>query len=212
MVCLCAAPQGAVAQDAPAGRAPQAQEASAQAGPESRTESALSAVFSGDRKRLAELYQESLTEEQQTGDNRLLRQSDSILYLYNKSQRDREKYLLGMEIAATEARSEELRTRILLGLLTDEYYELNQLGVQNRFNKFTRVFNRASSSLSKLALFQPQDAAQLLLDGAYSMRKARDTLSDSTADFSAVAHSVRVCARRADVSASDGFRSAAFSR
>ena len=174
-LCFCLNAPPAIAQNAAGASNQGAAEAHAHAEPESGTQAALSAMFSGDRRRLAELYQQTLTTEQQSGDERALRPSDSILYLYNESQRDREKFLLGMEIAATETRSEELRTRILLSLLTDEYYELNQLGVQNRFNKFTRVFNRASSSLSKLALFQPQDAAQLLLDGAYSMRKARDT-------------------------------------
>jgi hypothetical protein len=168
-------PQAAFAQDAAPPRTQRSLAKAKPADPESRTNAALSAMFSGDRRRLAELYQESLAEEQQEGNEMPLRQSDSILYLYNSSQRDRERFLLGMELAATEARSEELRTRILLSLLDDEYYELNQLSVQNRFNKFTRVFNRASASLSKLALFQPQDAAQLLLDGAYSLRKARDT-------------------------------------
>ena len=134
---------------------------------------ALTSLFTGDRKGLAELYQQRLGAEAQARDSRYLKPSDVILYLFNSSNGNRDQFLLGMELAATEARSEDLRTRILLSLLTDEYYELNQLKGQNTFNKFTRVFNRASSSLSKLAMFQPQDAAQLLLDGAYSMRKAR---------------------------------------
>ncbi len=134
---------------------------------------AITSLFIGDRKSLAELYQQQLTAEAQARDARPLKPSDVVLYLFNSSNRNRDQFLLGMELAATEARSEDLRTRILLALLSDEYYELNQLKGQNTFNKFTRVFNRASSSLSKLALFQPQDAAQLLLDGAYSMRKAR---------------------------------------
>ena len=134
---------------------------------------AITDLFAGDRKALAELYQQRLTDETQTRNSRPLKLSDVILYLFNSSNSNRDQFLLGMELAATETRSEDLRTRILLALLSDEYYELNQLKGQNTFNKFTRVFNRASSSLSKLAMFQPQDAAQLLLDGAYSMRKAR---------------------------------------
>ena len=134
---------------------------------------ALGMLFAGDRTGLAVLYRQQLAADQAIRDNRVLRPSDAMLYLFNASNPVRDEFLLGMELAATETRNADLRTRILLSLLTDEYYELNQLKGQNRFNKFTRVFNRASSSLTKLAMFQPQDAAQLLLDGAYSMRKAR---------------------------------------
>lgn len=133
----------------------------------------LGMLFAGDRTGIAVLYRQQLAADQAIRDNRILRPSDTMLYLFNASNPGRDEFLLGMELAATETRNTDLRTRILLSLLTDEYYELNQLKGQNRFNKFTRVFNRASSSLTKLAMFQPQDAAQLLLDGAYSMRKAR---------------------------------------
>lgn len=142
--------------------------------PESLTRDALTAMCAGDAARLAGLYEQARTQEQAAGVNKGLRQSDSILYLYNNSMlRDRESYLRAMEAAAKNTSSGELRTRITLAILNDEYYEINQLKGENRFNKFTRIFNRASSSLSRLALLQPQDAAQLLLDGVYSFRKAR---------------------------------------
>lgn len=147
--------------------------ASKPSGPDSRTRDAIAAAVTGDRATLQQIYYEALAAEQVSGDMRSLRQSDSILYLFNSTLTEREQFLTAQESAARQTTSDELRTRILLSLLDDEYYEINQLKGQNRFNRFTRVFNRASSSLSKLAMFQPQDAAQLLLDGAYSLRKAR---------------------------------------
>jgi hypothetical protein len=144
-------------------------------GPDSLTREALSSFYSNDRRRLAQIYEQAWATENAAGDTRELRQSDSILYLFNNTIPDREQFLVAQEVAAKEVRSEELRTRILLSLLDDDYYEINQLKGENRFNRFTRVFNRASSSLSKLALFQPQDAAQLLLDAAYSLHKAKST-------------------------------------
>lgn len=101
--------------------------------------------------------------------------AEAILYLFNSTLSSRDEFLLAMETAARQTQDKALRDRMLLALLEDEYYELNQLKGENRYNKFTRVFNRASSSLSRLAMLQPQAAAQLLLDGAYSLRKARAT-------------------------------------
>ncbi len=135
----------------------------------------LSRLFAGDRRGLARLQQDALGAEQAGGPAGPLPMNEALLYLFNASLTDREQFLVGMEVAARETANEDQRTRCMLMLLTDEYYELNQLKGQNRFNKFTRVFNRASSSLSKLAMFQPQDAAQLLLDAAYSMKKAKKT-------------------------------------
>jgi hypothetical protein len=143
--------------------------------PQERTRAALSACLDGRRAELTKLYRQCLELESRANDDGSLRESDSILYLFNSTLTDREDFLLAQELAAKDARNEELRLRILLSLLDDEYYELNQLKGQNRYNKFTRIFNRASSSLTKLAMFQPQDAAQLLLDGVYSLRKAKVT-------------------------------------
>lgn len=138
-------------------------------------QSALYAYFSGNPAALQKLYFEALAREKASGKSQGVRPSDSMLYLFNSGLTDRDRYLIAQEAAAREATSPELRTRILLSLLEDEYYEINQLKGQDRFNKFTHVFNRASSSLSKLAMFQPQDAAQLMLDAAYGVKKARDT-------------------------------------
>lgn len=101
--------------------------------------------------------------------------SDALQYLVIMSCEDREIFLAQGEAAARRFQNEELRLRMIQALLDDEYYEMAKLKGQDRFNRFTRVFNRASSSLSKLALFQPQDAFQLLIDAAYSMRQARST-------------------------------------
>ncbi len=136
---------------------------------------ALSAYFGRNRRQLLSIYDEARVAEDTAGKAADLRLSDAILYLYNNTLPEREEFLAAQEAAARQIRNEELRQRILLSLLDDEYYELNQLKGENQFNKFSRVFNRASSSLSKLALFQPQDAAQLLLDAAYSLKKARTT-------------------------------------
>jgi hypothetical protein len=144
-------------------------------GPESRSYAALKAFYAGDRHSLQQLYYSTVAEERARGDAGPLRQSDSILYLFNSSLASRDDFLLAQEKAAKQTESDELRIRILLSMLEDEYYEINQLKGQNKYNKFTRIFNRASSSLTKLALFQPQDAAQLLLDSVYSFRKAKTT-------------------------------------
>ncbi|MGI8906595.1 MAG: hypothetical protein ACR2IE_08910 [Candidatus Sumerlaeaceae bacterium] len=136
-------------------------------------EEALVAMFAGDRERLRLTYYQAIEREKASADNRPLRSSDAILYLFNSSLADREQFLAGQEIAAAEAGSEELRTRILMSLLSDELYELNKVEGQNRFNKFTRVFNRASTSLSQLIMLQPRAAVQLIWDGIYSIRQAK---------------------------------------
>lgn len=136
---------------------------------------ALVALFTGDRQQLSQSFWTATQREQAARDNRTLRTSDAILYLYNQSLTSREEFLAGQEVAAANARDPDLKTRILMSLLTDEIYDLNQVEGQNRFNKFTRVFNRASSSLSQLILLQPQAAVQLVWDGIYSIRKAKPT-------------------------------------
>lgn len=136
---------------------------------------ALVAVFAGDRQQLAHAFWQAHQREQATRDTHTLRTSDAIQYLYNQTLSDREEFLAAQEVAAANARDKDLRTRILMSLLTDEIYELNTVEGQNRFNKFTRVFNRASSSLSQLVMLQPQAAVQLVWDGIYSIRKARPT-------------------------------------
>ena len=101
--------------------------------------------------------------------------ADAIYYLYNCTRASREEFLAGQEILAANTKSKDWRNRILLSLLSDEIYELNKLEGQNRFNKYTRVFNRVSSSLSQLVMLQPQAAASLLWDGMYSLKKAEST-------------------------------------
>ncbi|MBX7244264.1 MAG: hypothetical protein K1X53_02125 [Candidatus Sumerlaeaceae bacterium] len=142
-------------------------------GPQANTQAALSACFGGQRDQLAQIYRKALAREQATGDTPEIRESESILYLFNSTLRDRDEFLLAQEIAARETQSDEMRTRIILALLEDEYYEIHQLNRDTRYNRMTKVFNRASASLSKLAMFQPQDAAQLLLDSVYSIRQAK---------------------------------------
>ncbi|MGC8840379.1 MAG: hypothetical protein ACP5QZ_02850 [Candidatus Sumerlaeaceae bacterium] len=137
---------------------------------------AVGAVLVNDRQSLVELYRHEAAKERERGVRaNELTLSSAIHYLFIMSLNNREAFLRASQEAAKEFRHEELRLRLMQALLDDEYYELNQLKGENRYNRFTRVFNRASSSLSKLALFQPQDAVQLLLDAAYSMRKARTT-------------------------------------
>jgi tetratricopeptide (TPR) repeat protein len=101
--------------------------------------------------------------------------SDKIFYLYNCSEPDREKFLAGQEVLAAQSHNTEWKNRMLVTLLSDEVYQLNKLEHQNRFNKFTRVFNRASSSLSQLALLQPQAAMGLIWDGIYSIKTSKPT-------------------------------------
>lgn len=129
---------------------------------------ALLAALTGDRPALAALHQQAAA-------RRDAATANQTLYLFNSGLRDRDEYLLAMEIAARETDDKEMRTKFVLALLEDEYYEIAQLKGENQFNRFSGIFNRASSSLSKLALFQPQDAMQLLLDAAYGRRKARGT-------------------------------------
>ena len=135
---------------------------------------ALISVFAGDRERLAQSYHQAVAREQQYR-TAGLPSSEAILYLYNCTIPDREQFLQAQEAAAAQTSNNELKTRILLSLLTDEVYELERVEGQNRFNKFTRIFNRASTSLSRLALLQPQDAVQLLWDGIYSIRRGRES-------------------------------------
>lgn len=136
---------------------------------------AVGAAVQNDRRLLVELVKDADTISQSGGAKDELAIGQALRYLVIMSNQSREEFLAEGERAARETRNEELRLRYIQALLDDEYYEMAQLKGQDRFNRFTRVFNRASSSLSKLALFQPQDAFQLLIDAAYSMRKARST-------------------------------------
>ncbi len=142
---------------------------------EQMARAAIGAALANRRDTLVQLYLDQIKAESDQGSSSDLTLSAAIRYLFIMSSPNREEFLRAGEEAVREIRHEELRLRILHALLDDEYYELNQLKGENRYNRFTRVFNRASASLSKLALFQPQDAVQLLLDTAYSMRKARST-------------------------------------
>ncbi len=99
--------------------------------------------------------------------------SDAVFYLYNSTRTSRDEFLAGQEILAANASDTDWRNRVLISLLTDEVYELNRLEGQNRFNKYTRIFNRVSTSLSQLVMLQPQAAASLLWDGMYSFRKSK---------------------------------------
>lgn len=136
---------------------------------------AVGAAVQNDRGLLVELLKDADAIGQSGGEKDELSIVQALRYLIIMSTQSREEFLAEGERAARETRNEELRLRFIQALLDDEYYEMAQLKGQDRFNRFTRVFNRASSSLSKLALFQPQDAFQLLIDAAYSMRKARST-------------------------------------
>ncbi|MCX7624748.1 MAG: hypothetical protein N2Z21_00820 [Candidatus Sumerlaeaceae bacterium] len=136
---------------------------------------AVGAALQGDRALLGELLNDARAMSQSAEAGGELSLGQAVHYLIILSTPSREEFLAEGELAARQTRNEELRLRLIQALLDDEYYELAQLKGQDRFNRFTRVFNRASSSLSKLALLQPQDAFQLLIDTAYSMRKARFT-------------------------------------
>jgi len=98
---------------------------------------------------------------------------DAVYYLYNSTRDSREEFLYGQEVLAANAKNKDWRNKILLSLLTDEVYELNRLEGQNRFNKYTRIFNRVSTSLSQLILLQPQAAASLLWDGMYGFKQGK---------------------------------------
>lgn len=98
---------------------------------------------------------------------------EAIAYLYNSTRISRDEFLAGQEILAANAENKDWRNRVLLSLLTDEIYELNRLEGQNRFNKYTRVINRVSTSLSQLVMLQPQAAASLLWDGIYSVKQGK---------------------------------------
>src|ERR1051325_3371915 len=71
-------------------------------GPESRTVAALSALYANDRRGLAKLYEDTKAQEVADGDRRELKQSDSLLYLFNISLTGRDDFLLAQEIAAKE--------------------------------------------------------------------------------------------------------------
>lgn len=136
---------------------------------------ALTAALSHDSRNLAQIYARARARESanEPGDAEPL--SEAIAYLFLSSLQDRSEFLREAEQAVRLTTDEDIRHTILQALLDDEYYELRQLERENRFNRVSGIFNRVSSSLSKLALLQPQDAVQLLLDGAYAMRKARNT-------------------------------------
>ena len=91
--------------------------------------------------------------------------ADAVYYLYNCTRQSREDFLSGQEILAANTKDKSWRNQVMYSLLSDEVYELNRLEGQNRFNKYTRIFNRVSTSLSQLVLLQPQAAASLLWDG-----------------------------------------------
>lgn len=134
---------------------------------------AVAAALTGDRDGLKAAFARAAGAEAAAGDTRALRPSDGIAYLFNSNLRSRDESLRGHERALAEARSEELRSSILQALLSDEYYELGLLKGENRFNKFTRLFNRASSAASRAVLLQPQAAAQLVVEGVYTARRGR---------------------------------------
>jgi hypothetical protein len=134
---------------------------------------AVVAALCGDRDRLRQVYAQAYQREQAGQDNRPVRTSEAIMYLFNNSLEDREQFLVGHEIAAAQARTQELRTLMLMSVLTAVLYELNEVDDQIRFNKFTRVFNRTASSNSQLVMLQPQAAVQLIWDGIYSVRQAK---------------------------------------
>lgn len=98
-------------------------------------------------------------------------QAWSVNYLCAQSSPNRELRMEILEFAAGTAPDREQKTRAQLALLDDEYYEVAVLGRRTKFNRVARVFNRASSALSKLAMLQPQDAALLALDGVYTKKK-----------------------------------------
>lgn len=132
---------------------------------------AMIAAITGDENALREAYWSAQKSPAATGGPIAL--SDAIYYLYNCTRSSRDEFLAGQEIIAANTKNKEWRNRVILSLLTDEIYELNRLEGQNRFNKYTRVFNRVSTSLSQLVMLQPQAAASLLWDGIYSLREGR---------------------------------------
>lgn len=134
---------------------------------------ALTLYYSGNRASLAQLAERLADEERAARTGEKLQPSDAVRYLHNNTLADRNEFLAAQETAARTTRDKSLQMRIAMAVLTDEYHEMNQLKGQERFNRFTRVFNRASGAATKAAFFQPQDAAQLVLDAAYSFRKAR---------------------------------------
>ncbi len=101
-------------------------------------------------------------------------QAWSIGYLRAQCERDREERMTALEFLSGAAPGNEYRNRAQLALLEDEYYECAVIARRTKFNKFSRVFNRASDALSKLALLQPQDAALLVLDGVYTKKQWKD--------------------------------------
>lgn len=100
--------------------------------------------------------------------------AESIFYLYNSTRTSRDEFLSGQEILASNSKDKGWKNQVMVSLLSDEVYELNRLEGQNRFNKYTRIFNRVSTSLSQLVMLQPQAAASLLWDGIYGFKKRED--------------------------------------
>lgn len=143
--------------------------------PEIIARKAMISSITGNMVELRQAFSDAQTLETSTGDRRSVKSSDIIFYLYNSSSSDRELFLSGQEIIASNIKDGDFKNRVLVSLLSDEVYELNRLEGQNRFNKFSRVFNRASTGLSQLVMLQPQAAVSLLWDGIYSVRKAKTT-------------------------------------
>lgn len=142
---------------------------------ESNARRAMISSITGNMEQLRGAFAAAQGLERSVGDNRAVKSSDIIFYLYNCSVVDRELFLSGQEVVASNAKDNDFKNRVLVSLLSDEVYELNRLEGQNRFNRFSRVFNRASTGLSQLVLLQPQAAVSMLWDGIYSVRKAKST-------------------------------------
>jgi hypothetical protein len=62
----------------------------------------------------------------------------------------------------------------LLALAKDPQYWIRVLDRENRFNKFSRVFNRAVSSVTRLVMMQPGEAVSMVIDGARGGLANRD--------------------------------------
>lgn len=86
---------------------------------------------------------------------------------------DREAYLEWMERRAGESRG-WWRRQYLLALASDPQYRIRVLDRENRFNKFSRVFNRAVNSVTRLLMLQPGEAVAMVIDGTRGGLANRD--------------------------------------
>lgn len=132
---------------------------------------ALISALTGNDEGLRQAYWQA--SQRSVATNGPVTMAEAIFYLFNSTRTNRDEFLAGQEILAANTRNAEWRNRVILSLLSDEIYELNRLEGQNRFNKYTRIFNRVSTSLSQLVMLQPQAAASLVWDGIYSVRQGR---------------------------------------